>query len=68
VAQTVGPFIFLDHMGPATFATGTTQDSPPIRSQDRWIHCLESHINGLIHCCRPSTEILCDCVLRSTDR
>ena len=26
VAQTVGPFIFFDHMGPATFATGTTQE------------------------------------------
>jgi redox-sensitive bicupin YhaK (pirin superfamily) len=26
VAQTVGPFIFFDHMGPATFAAGTTQE------------------------------------------
>ncbi|MCB1919924.1 MAG: pirin family protein [Candidatus Competibacteraceae bacterium] len=26
VAQTVGPFIFFDHMGPATFATETTQE------------------------------------------
>jgi len=26
MAQTVGPFIFFDHMGPATFASGTTQE------------------------------------------
>lgn len=26
VAQTVGPFIFFDHRGPATFASGTTQE------------------------------------------